>query len=250
MTPARASHLRTQRMQGAKTNRETREAVKAGEEVAKGKWTINRLWLAYKENKPNLKGIITDENRFENYIKPHFGSKEPKDIIPLDVDRLRLKLLKSKAAGTVRNVLELLRRIVNFGTKKNLCQGLGFTIEMPRVDNIRTEDLTPEQLTSLLEAIKQDDNIQVANLMKMALFTGMRRGELFKLKWADIDFEKGFIHIRSPKSGISQKIPLNNGARAILEGHVKTGSGYVFPGRGGRQRTDIKHQANRIKEKA
>ena len=27
----------------------------------------------------------------------------------------------------------------------------------------------------------------------MAIYTGMRRGELFKLQWQDIDFERGFI---------------------------------------------------------
>jgi len=42
--------------------------------------------------------------------------------------------------------------------------------------------------------------------MKMALFSGMRRGELFKLKWEDIDFDRGFILIRTPKGGQDQKI--------------------------------------------
>ncbi len=31
-------------------------------------------------------------------------SPQPKDLIPLDVDRLRLKLLKKKSPGTVKNV--------------------------------------------------------------------------------------------------------------------------------------------------
>ncbi len=35
--------------------------------------------------------------------------------------------------------------------------------------------------------------------MRMALFTGMRRGELFKLQWDDVDFDRGFIHIRQPQ---------------------------------------------------
>lgn len=170
--------------------------------------------------------------------------------MPLDVDRLRIKLLKTKTDNTVRNVLELLRRIINFGTKKNLCAGLSFTIEMPKVNNIKTEDLTPEQLLNLLEAIENDTNIQAANLMKFALFTGMRRGELFRLKWNDIDFEKGFIHLRDPKGDIDQKIPLNESAKKILQSHIRTESDYVFPGRGGRQRKDIKHQVNRIKESA
>lgn len=90
--------------------------------------------------------MVSDENRYKNHIKPSFGKKEPKDILPLDIDRLRLKLVQKRSPGTMKNVLELIRRIVNFGVKKNLCEGLSFKIEMPRVHNIMTEDLTPDQL--------------------------------------------------------------------------------------------------------
>jgi integrase len=36
---------------------------------------------------------------------------------------------------------------------------------------------------ALLKAIDEYSNVQIKHLMKMALYTGMRRGELFKLKW-------------------------------------------------------------------
>jgi len=251
MTPAKAVGIRADLIEGKRLSRKEKREQEAAQKAAKAsKWNIDRLWKAYKKNKPNLKGIVTDKNRYENYIEPNFGNKEPKDIIPLDVDRLRLKLLKTKAPGTVKNVMELLRRIVNFGVKKNLCKGLNFTIEMPRVDNAKTEDLSPEELKNLLEAIEKDTNTQAANMMKLALFTGMRRGEMFKLKWSDIDFDRGFINIVDPKGGPDQKIPLNEAARDLLNTHERTKSQFVFPGRGGRQRTDIKHQVNRIKKDA
>ena len=250
MTPARAAQIRTNRIQGELSNKEKREAEEAEKEAEANIWTIDRLWDAYKKNKPNLKGNVTDENRYENYIKPNFGDKEPKDIIPLDVDRLRLKLLKTKAPGTVKNVLELLRRIVNFGAKKNLCEKFNFTIEMPKVTSLKTEDLTPEQLSDLLKAIGEASNIWAANMMKLALYTGIRRGEMFKLKWDHIDFDKGFINLIDPKGGPDQKIPLNGAARELLQSHPRTKSQFVFPGRGGRKRTDIKHQVNKIKEDA
>ena len=86
--------------------------------------------------------------------------------------------------------------------------------------------------------------------MRLALFTGMRRGEMFKLRWDDIDFDRGFIHIRhDPKGGKDQTIPLNQAARGVLESHPRDDSPYVFPGRGGKQRTDIS-AVNRIKAKA
>ena len=103
------------------------------------KWTIDRLWNEYKSQKLSGKSLAVDDNRYRNYIKPSFGEKEPSEIIQFEVDRLRIRLLKSKKPQTVKHVLGLLKRIANFGNKKGLCQGLSFTIEMPRVDNIKIE---------------------------------------------------------------------------------------------------------------
>ena len=251
MTPAKANYIRSKRIQGDQLpNRQQREAAKAREQAEANRWTIERLWAEYKARRPGLKGLVTDENRFVKHIKPAFGNKEPRELAPLDVDRLRLRLLKTHAPGTVKNVLELLRRIVNFGRKKRLCEGFSFTIEMPKVDNLKTEDLTPDQLARLLDVLDKSSDVQAAHLMKMALFTGMRRGELFRLKWTDIDFERGFIHLRDPKGGVDQTIPLNDAARAVLECHERTGSVYVFPGRGGGRRIDAKHGVNKIKQQA
>jgi integrase len=251
MTPARASKIRGERIEGKRLSpKEERKAKVDARNAELNKWTISRLWVEYKRNKPDLKGIVSDENRFKNYINPIFGIREPKELIPLDVDRLRLNLLKKKSPGTVKNVLELLRRIINFGTKKNLCEGISFTIEMPKVNNLRTEDLSAKELESLLAAINKDSNIMAAHMMKLALFTGMRRGELFKLKWNNIDFNRRFILLKDPKGQQDQKIPINDWAKRILEDHPRTDSPYVFPGRNGQQRTDIKKAVNRIKEHA
>lgn len=251
MTPARAASVRAERIEGKRLSpKEIREEQQAAKEAAQNRWTLDRLWEKYKSGRIRNKTLATDDGRYKKYIKPEFGSREPKNLILLDIDRLRLKLMKTKAPQTVKHILSLLERAVNFGVKRNLCEGIPFHIVKPRVNNIKTEDLTPEQLAKLLEAINGDSNIHVANMMKLALFTGMRRGELFKLRWHDVDFHRGFIKIRDPKGGPSQIIPLNDAARAVLHSHVKTNSPYVFPGRGGRQRTAVDKQANKIKDAA
>ena len=33
------------------------------------KWTIARQWEAHKAREPDLKGIVTDEKRFQNYLR-------------------------------------------------------------------------------------------------------------------------------------------------------------------------------------
>ena len=245
VTPARAALMRAERMHGKKPTRQ-----EARESAAQIKWTVDRLWQEYRIQKHDSKGLKVDQSRYTKYLKPGLGAKEPRNIAHLDIDRLRIGLSKTRKPQTVKHVLALLDRIINFGTNKGLCPGLSFKIKLPKIHNKKTEDLTGEQLTALLDVIEQDPNIQAANFMKMALFTGMRRGELFKLQWSDVDFELGFIHLRDPKGGQDQKIPLNMAARELLESHPRTGSPYVFPGRNGGKRVDINKQVGRIKAAA
>jgi integrase len=250
MSPARANQLKSKRSEGGQlSNNEQRKNKKEKKFKDANKWTIDRLWKEYKKLNP-IKGITSDENRYKNYLEELFGNKEPCELIPLDIDRLRVKLLKTKKPATVKNVLELLRRIINFGVKSNLCDQLRFIIKMPTVNNTKTEDLNPKQLRKLFEVLDKESNKFAANFMKMALFTGMRRGELFNLKWNDIDFKRGFVYIRDPKGGADQNIPLNPEAEKILKNHERKESSYVFPGRDGQKRIDIKKTVNRIKREA
>jgi integrase len=251
MTPARASQVRTRRIDGSElSNRGRREADEAKKVAELGRWTIDRLFNEYFKGRPDNKSRSIDKGRYINYIKPHFGHKEPKVILPLDVDRLRISLLKKRSPQTVKHILNLLTWIINFGVKRNLCDGIPFHIQKPPVYNIKTEDLSDEQLKSLLHAIEMDSNIQIKNMMRLALFTGLRRGEMFKLKWEDIKFERGFIHIRDPKGGPDERVPLNDAARELLKSHSKTESPFVFPGRDGKQRVSAQAGVNKIKKRA
>jgi integrase len=251
MTPARAALIRGERIEGKRLSRkELREQEEARRAAEEGQWTIDKLFNSYIDSRPKNNSRATDSNRYKNHLEPIFGKKKPSEIIPLDVDRLRIKLLKKLSPQTVKHVLNLLTWIVNYGVKRGLCDPLNFHIKKPTVNNIRTEDLNEEQLRRLLEAIEKDENLAAQGIMKMALFTGMRRGELFRLKWVDVDFDRGFIHIRDPKGGQDQKIPMSNSSRDILEAQPRTESEYIFPGKNGGERVAISKAVNRIKNRA
>ena len=249
MTPSKAVRVRADIIEGRRLPKTEQRAVDQAKE--RDKYTINRLWQEYSLNRTSGKSLYVDQGRYKKYIEPVFGSKEPKELIKLDVDRVRIKLLKRLSPQTVKHVLNLLTWIINYGVKNNLCNGVSFHIQKPSVNNEVTEDLNPEQLNSLLKAIEEDENIDVGNMMKMALYTGMRRGELFKLKWQDINFETGFIFLRNPKGGSDQKLPINNMARELLRSIV-TGkrTGYVFPGLHGGMRTTTGEAGRRIRKRA
>ena len=244
MTAARAARIRGERIEGKRLSRK-----ELRQQQVRDVWTIERLWEKFQDEK-TLKSIKTDESRFKLYLSPYVGTKEPKDLIPLDVDRLTRMALKGKSPQTVKLTLSLLRRIVNFGIEKQVCGPMSFKIKMPVVNNIVIEDLNQNQMAKLMKAIEDDPYPEVAAIMSVALFSGMRRGEILSLRWDDIDFDRGFISIKNPKGGQNATIPLSEPVRQVLSTLPQGESPLVFPGRGGKKRHDIRRGANRIKKAA
>jgi integrase len=206
------------------------------------------LWEEYKTNKPPTKSIATDDNRFKKHILPILGHKQLKELAPLDLDRLRINLGKKLKPQTVKHVIGLIKRLSNFGVSKRLCEGIGFKITVPKVSNLKTEDLSAEEMKKLLEAMKENSHPRAGDMMRLALYTGMRRGEMFKLTWEDIDFQRNFIRLREPEGGDDQTIPMNEFARQLLLNRPRfKDSPYVFPGQKGKELTDINHALAEIK---
>lgn len=254
MTPAKASHLRAKRMHGDQLPNQERRAEAARKKQV---WAVSTLWEEYQQANPGHRNLASDTTLFNRYLAPAFADKEPKDILALDIDRLKRRQLKDKSPQTVAHALELLRRLCNFGLKRGLCPGLSFMIQMPRLDNAKTEDLTPEQLRKLLEVIDSHTALKTASCtaayaMRLVLLTGLRRGELFRLKWDDINWHRRNITLHQTKGGRTQTIPLSSYAERLLKEIRDIGneSEFVFPGRGGGQLTTFVRQANRIKTEA
>ena len=89
MTPARASRIRAERIEGSGSPvKELREAA------AEIKWTVDRLWQEYIGHKPKSKGLRQTVTAIRNYLNPPWG-KEPKDIAQIDIHRLRITLAKT-----------------------------------------------------------------------------------------------------------------------------------------------------------
>jgi integrase len=99
--------------------------------------------------------------------------------------------------------------------------------------------LSEDEETSLFEAL--GDNQLVKDIVTVALNTGMRRGEIFNLKWFDLDFPRGLIKIQESKSGKKRIVPMNETVRELLES-LERNSEYVFPSpKTNGKLTDIKH---------
>ena len=248
-TAPRGNAERAKRINGqAKSNAEQRESRIAERLAEESRRTLDRLWDAYLESKgSSLKGIITDKNRYELHLKDSFGQKTPEELSPPDVDRLRLELLKNRSNGTVRNVLELLRRIINFGVSQQLCPPLSWTIKLPKPDpdSERIEVLTDEQFQKLHEIWASYHDRHIAHLHQFIGWSGSRPSEVLKLFWVDVDLTQRFYIKRDTKSGKSLPFPMSAKLHSILQHQrelldnspeAMRKSSFVFPGPAGGQR--------------
>jgi integrase len=218
MSPARASNIRNDRRAGKEKSNAEQEQDKLKAKLS----TIDNLWKRYVDEHPKAAEPGSDKSRYQRHISPVVGGKTPNELVALDIQRIKKSLEKNKPQ-TVAHVLNLLKRIINYGAALGVCGQVQFKIVLPRkIDNIRTECLTDAQLQSLFQVLDTTEEKTAAAMMKMALFTGMRRGELLKLTWKDVDFERSLLHIMEPKGGKSQSIPMNKSARAVLEAVPKT----------------------------
>ena len=247
----KAYQLRTERMSG--TSAAGNELQSNSDLLSQQDWTFSKIFSEYLRLRNKLKGRANDIYRFKNYLEKEFANITPSCVTQDDIERFKYNLQNRELKpATIRHVLELLRRLANFAAKNNLCSGLSFKIQMPKVENYKTEELTNAQLQKLMQVLEEESDIQVSNLVRLALYTGMRRGELFNLNWGDIDFYNKTITVKSDNKGDQPTIPLNEMAEKVLVEHAHTekGSKFVFPGRGGKKRTECKRPLLRIREKA
>lgn len=258
--PEVAADLRAKTIMGLSSGHEVLTPREEREERDRRDKTFGEVADIYFTTKGlELKGLVTDKNRYERHLVRRFGSKRISQIEPEHLETLKLDLKDLKPA-TIWNVLELFRRIINYGHRTNRCPALAFQVEMPHKDNEVVEYLKPEDARRFLDVVRDWPDPDVRNMLLVAYFTGMRRGEIFKLEDRDLDFHMKLITIRAPKGKKTSTIGLSKMVENILKEQLELrsekfpDSPYVFPGRTGGLRTDcssvdsIKKQANLPKD--
>lgn len=89
----------------------------------------------------------------------------------------------------------------------------------------------------------------------LSLNTGMRRGELFNLKWADLNFDQNIITIQgaTAKNSTTRHIPMIAEVLEALEGWKAAQSAlssYVFPSKDGKKFDNVNKSWRKIREQA
>lgn len=258
MTPARASSRRIRRLRGEElSNTGRREEEQAVREAEANRWTFARLFETYNEVRRGGKADSTDKANFAHLADLH--DKEPGEVLPLEVDRIRNRLEKrekktdkvpgqtsegetngkagkkskqksTKKPGTVKKVLALLVRLSRFGQKKRLTAPLPFLVELPKVHDEKTEFLTPEESARLVAVLDSWPDPHQAAAMRLSFLTGLRRGDVFNLRWNDVNFTTRTLRIREPKNEEPATIPASRQVINLLGAHPRSSSPFVFHG--------------------
>lgn len=129
------------------------------------------------------------------------------------------RLEEGKSASTVRLELALLGHLYTIAIKE---WGLGLVsnpvtnIRRPAPSQGRDRRLTHGEEHRLLEACESHSNPMLAWIVKLALYTGMRHGEIVNLERSQIKLERRSVHLTDTKNNSSRTVPLSNKAVAVL----------------------------------
>ena len=160
-----------------------------------GEWL--EIWL--KDYSVNLKPMTqqTYSEQIQNHIKPELGRIKLKDLKTHMIQRFYNSLAtgeKPLAAKTIKNIHGVLHRALNQAVSNNLIRVNPATAcVLPKVQKPEIKPLEPGEIYRILQEAKEDD---YQNLVTVALFTGMRQGELLGLSWDCVDFETGVIIVK------------------------------------------------------
>ena len=189
------------------------------------------VWGPWKE--AHFDGYKTSTQRTTRYqlagqLLPAFGAK-PLDRIGEAAIRRWFERYSRTAPGNANRILARLRQILNFAIA---CGHIESNPARRIVANRRpalTRFLSREEVARLhgvLDAQTRKGSREQADIIRLLLLTGCRKGEIMGLRWSEV--RDGALALVASKTG-PRTVPLGSGARAILDRQPHGESPFVFP---------------------
>lgn len=169
----------------------------------KGFGKISREWQ--QSIKPLVKESTYSAYTYilDHYIKKYFFQRDMRDITSDIVEHFVHTLLQSGvkkgrsglSVRTVNNVLSVLRSIFRFAEKQYAIKNPAKELRTPPEKPIQDQVLTLSEWEALSRGMELGGNTtEIA--IAIAMYTGMRIGELCALQVGDIDLKEKVIHVR------------------------------------------------------
>ena len=163
-------------------------------------------------------------------LKSKLGSTKIEEFNARDLAIWRDKRLTEVKAASVLRELNTLSALLNHA-RKEWCLQISnpvTDIKRPKVDVSRTRRLIDGEESKLILALHP----VYGNIVRLALATAMRRGEILSLLWTNVNLEARVAVLPMTKNGGMRRVPLSKDAIAILKDQkiatVQSKAGKVF----------------------
>ncbi len=141
--------------------------------------------------------VETYRSRVETHIKPAFGNTPLQSLSTVQIQALLNGSTKEKnlAPKTVKNLHGILHKALEQAVKlRYITFNPADACELPRMTQREIKPLTENEIASFLTEIAEGEPLK--NLFTVALFTGMREGEICGLSWDAVNFADGTITVK------------------------------------------------------
>lgn len=166
-------------------------------------------------------------------IRSWFDDRAAEQITPQEIERKLGDLAETGRKPATLNRYRALISLVYSHAARNGKVSLNPVRQVTRrkENNVRVRFLEYEEEEAIRAKIRELCPEREPEF-DLALHTGMRRGEQYRLRWQDADLRRGIITIQRSKHGGSRHIPINSTARASLTKLREQcdGIGYICPG--------------------
>lgn len=157
----------------------------------------------------------------EGRIIPGIGKYKMSQITPAIVQKFYKDLIEKEklSAGYVRTMHIILKKAFSQAVKWQLItQNIINLVEPPRMSRAKDiETWSLEEATRFLE-YTEGKHLHIAYVL--AIYTGMRRGEILGLRWKDCDLEQGKISIRQTLNLVGSELifqsPKTKGSKRLI----------------------------------
>jgi integrase len=198
-------------------------AVRAGLPVPTDRLTVADYlddWLTGASRSLRPSTASTYARHIRLHILPTLGRLPVVRLRPEQLDRLYTGLLaKGLSRTSVQHIHAILRRSLSQATRRGVI-GRNPTdlVDPPGRDHPRMQVLSIDQARGLLATAKTPRHAGLEALYVLALTTGMRRGELLALRWADVDLTARTLTV----TGTLQRVKRADGTSALERAQPKT----------------------------
>ena len=171
---------------------------------------------------PRLRSIKTWRGMIRCF-DARFGDVAIGKIKSSEIQAYYNQVESKSSTSTANRHLTLLKSIFNKAIAWGSFHGVSpcACVKKKQEPNHRLRYLSEEEIKSLLSAA----DLKLRPILVCALATGMRKGELLKLDWRDIDFASGNIQLLETKSGKPRKVPMMTGLRNMFTQMMPKGEG-------------------------